>query len=195
MKRVALMFLFFTSVGAAPASRATDCATATILARVTVPEGEWSLADILAPGACPQLRAAASQVRLGVAPRPGSPRILTGENVRNLLEPISARLGGEKELQIPERIMVESDRPVIKLMSRTARGNRSEPSSNPDTLVKPGDPATLVWEQAGISVQLPVICLDADRLGQSVRARILNGSRILRAEVVGAGFLRVTSRG
>jgi hypothetical protein len=193
MKPAGVIILFLgATLAPAAASSETGCATITVLAHATVPEGEWSLAEILAPDACAQIRQAASRIPLGMAPLPGSPRILTGENVRNLLEALSARLGGGEKFEIPERVVVESDRPAF---SRPAQGNRGGPRGNPDALVKPGDAATLVWEQGGIVVQLPVICLEAGRLGQSVRARVTKSSRILRAEVVGRGALRVSSGG
>jgi flagella basal body P-ring formation protein FlgA len=57
-------------------------------------------------------------------------------------------------------------------------------------LIKPGQTATLTWEQSGIRVVLPVTCLDGGGLGQLVRIRFKNGAQTLRAEVVGAGSLR-----
>jgi len=57
-------------------------------------------------------------------------------------------------------------------------------------LIKPGQTATLTWEQSGIRVVLPVTCLDGVGLGQLVRIRFKNGAQTLRAEVVGAGSLR-----
>jgi hypothetical protein len=59
-------------------------------------------------------------------------------------------------------------------------------------LVKPGQTATLTWDQAGIRVVLPVTCLDAGGLGEFVRVRLKNAARILRAEVVGEGILRAS---
>jgi flagella basal body P-ring formation protein FlgA len=59
-------------------------------------------------------------------------------------------------------------------------------------VVKPGQGATLVWEQGGIRAEFPVICLDRGGIGESVRARVKNGDRILRAEVVSEGRLRAT---
>jgi hypothetical protein len=59
-------------------------------------------------------------------------------------------------------------------------------------LVKPGQTATLTWDQAGIRVVLPVTCLDAGGLGQFVRVRFKNAARMMRAEVVGAGTLRAS---
>jgi len=59
-------------------------------------------------------------------------------------------------------------------------------------LVQPGQTAMLTWEQAGIRIVLPVTCLDAGALGQTVRVRFKNAARIVRAEVVGAGALRTS---
>jgi len=58
--------------------------------------------------------------------------------------------------------------------------------------IKRGQTATLVWDQAGIRVVLPVTCLDAGGVGQVVRVQLKNGPRILRAEVVGEGMLRAS---
>lgn len=57
-------------------------------------------------------------------------------------------------------------------------------------LVKPGQTATLTWEQSGLRIVLPVTCLDAGGAGQFVRVRLKNAPRILRAEVVGKAMLR-----
>jgi hypothetical protein len=59
-------------------------------------------------------------------------------------------------------------------------------------LVKPGQTATLTWDEAGIRIVLPVTCLDGGGLGQFVRVRFKNTPRTLRAEVVGAGLLRAS---
>jgi len=61
-----------------------------------------------------------------------------------------------------------------------------------ERLVKPGQTATLIWDQAGIRIVLPVTCLDAGGLGQVVRVRFKNAGRTLRAEVVGEGTLRAS---
>lgn len=68
------------------------------------------------------------------------------------------------------------------------------PSDNPTLagkVVKPGQKATLVWDEDGFRIVLRVICLDRGGVGESVRARVENSDRILRAQVVGAGNLRV----
>lgn len=59
-------------------------------------------------------------------------------------------------------------------------------------LVKSGQTAMLTWEQGGIRVILPVTCLEAGGLGQYVRVRFKNAARTLRAEIVGAGAVRVS---
>lgn len=57
--------------------------------------------------------------------------------------------------------------------------------------VKRGDTATLTWDQAGIRVILPVTCLQAGAIGQFVLVRFQNATKTLRAEVVGAGTVRI----
>ncbi len=58
------------------------------------------------------------------------------------------------------------------------------------TLIKAGQTATLIWDQDGIRVVLPVTCLDAGALGDTVRVRFKQTRQTLQAEVVGAGELR-----
>lgn len=66
----------------------------------------------------------------------------------------------------------------------------SKAASGDERLVKPGQTATLEWEQAGIRVVLPVTCMDAGGMGQFVRVRFKNATGILRAEVMGERRLR-----
>lgn len=58
-------------------------------------------------------------------------------------------------------------------------------------LVRAGQSAMLTWDQGGIRVVLPVTCLDAGSLGQTVRVRLMSGRKIMRAEVVGAAAVRL----
>jgi hypothetical protein len=60
-------------------------------------------------------------------------------------------------------------------------------------VVRPGEAVTLLWEQDGIRVTVPAVCLDAGATGQRVRARIVGGGRTLPAIVVSAGILRAAS--
>lgn len=60
-------------------------------------------------------------------------------------------------------------------------------------VVRSGQTAILVWEQAGIRVTVPVVCLESGRAGQWVVVRFQNSSGQLRAEVVSAGRVRVRS--
>jgi hypothetical protein len=57
-------------------------------------------------------------------------------------------------------------------------------------LVKPGQTATLVWDEGGIRVVLPVTCLEAGALGQVVRVRLKNVARTMRGEVMSDGTLQ-----
>jgi hypothetical protein len=60
-------------------------------------------------------------------------------------------------------------------------------------LVHPGQRIRLLWDENGIRMALPVICVDAGGVGQQVRARIAPSGRVVRAIVVDAGTLRAAS--
>lgn len=64
-------------------------------------------------------------------------------------------------------------------------------SRNP--LVRPGETVSLLWDQDGIRVVVPAVCLDRGGPGERVRARILQGGRLISAIVVSAGRLRAAS--
>jgi Chaperone for flagella basal body P-ring formation len=59
-------------------------------------------------------------------------------------------------------------------------------------LVRSGDKAILSWDRGGIRLLVPVVCLAAGTLGQTVRARIAGTGRILEATVAAPGQLRAT---
>ena len=63
-------------------------------------------------------------------------------------------------------------------------------TSSGDLLVKTGQQATLIWEQSGIRIRLPVVCLEAGARGQQIRVRTQTGARNLRGEVLRSGVLR-----
>jgi hypothetical protein len=325
---VAAVLAVFCGVSAA----LQPCAGIKIRSTVELEAAGLSLAELLAPGVCPEVHRVAAHVRLGDRPLPGSVRVLKGDDVRQLIERLLERLSEqfpghahgstmigtattEKGMQIPERIMVRragrrmscaeiaqvlghalrsgvTDQEVaetkfmdsdgtdrgapasenllpqsldcssalripygapLKLTkqfwdpalhnweyslrcvhpgdcvpflirsratvaqgpktvshvvpqigsrrptSRNAahgpalppllRSSRSFQKSLP-LLVRPGETVTLIWEEAGIRLVLPVTCLDRGGLGQAVRARMKTGGRVLRAEVVGEGKLR-----
>ncbi|MGO8795947.1 MAG: hypothetical protein ACLQLC_14085 [Candidatus Sulfotelmatobacter sp.] len=58
--------------------------------------------------------------------------------------------------------------------------------------VKPGQTASLTWDERGIRIVAPVTCLDGGGVGQWVRVRFKNGPGILRAEVLSDGSLRAS---
>ena len=60
-------------------------------------------------------------------------------------------------------------------------------------LVRSGETVTLLWDQDGIRLVIPAVCLDAGGEGQRVRARIATSGRTLPAIVVRAGMLRAAS--
>ena len=60
-------------------------------------------------------------------------------------------------------------------------------------MVRPGEAVTLLWDQDGIRLTVPAICLDSGAEGQRVRVRITSGGRTLPAIVVSPGILRAAS--
>jgi len=266
---------------------ATSCVRVVVADTVEAAPGALTLADLILPNNCQQLREAAAQVSLGSAPQPGSERRLNGSQIRRLLKEVAGRIEGLEEtvsMKVPERIVIRragatkscaeiahfvADAAPPEEMSKAAsrwqsdlncaaargiaedaaleltksvwnatlqrrefslRCARSEEcvpflvwvhedakpfrngvierlagephkdlrelskarSSSGERLVKPGQTATLTWDQSGIRVVLPVTCLDAGALGQFVRVQFKNTPRILRAEVVGVALLRAS---
>jgi len=100
---------------------------------------------------------------------------------------LRARVMNRSTIRSPQ---VRASLPLTHL-SRSWSGPGSAASlAGEQPMVRPGETVTLTWKEAGIRLVLPVTCLDRGGLGQSVRARMKTGGRVLRAEVVGEGKLR-----
>jgi hypothetical protein len=289
MKRLAVAVVMGLLAVSLPCAAEPVCTKLEVEESVEIGQGELTLADLLAPGSCPQWHQAAAEVSLGATPRLGNARVLDGHRVRVLLEALEKhglakhpelKVEEAGEMQIPQRIVVrragamkscgeiagflESAAPAEEMagaplgwqekldcaagrgipetapleLSKTSwnaalqrrefalrcarpedcvpflvsvhqekafparvakveSGSRGRAlakarASAESRLVKPGQSATLIWEQAGIRVVLPVTCLEAGGLGEFVRVRFKNGARTLLAEVVGAGTLRAS---
>jgi hypothetical protein len=96
---------------------------------------------------------------------------------------------------VPFLVWARENNPPLTLAppSSPTMSNLTEAGKNVATrLVKAGQTATLIWEQAGIRMVVPVTCLDGGGLGQFVRVRFKNAAGTLRAEVMGAGTLRAS---
>jgi hypothetical protein len=64
------------------------------------------------------------------------------------------------------------------------------PPGSAPRLIKAGETAVLTWDEGGFRIALQVTCLDAGSLGQTVRVRLKNAARVVRAEITGAGAVR-----
>jgi hypothetical protein len=71
-------------------------------------------------------------------------------------------------------------------------GHESHADQSRAVLVKPGETVMLRWDQGGIRVALPVTCLEGGGLGDRVRVRLKNATRILPAEVLRDGTLQAS---
>jgi len=205
---IAAWFFWFSAISALGAAQ-TPC-QATVKAEIEVRGQEYFLADLLAPDACPEILRAAARVRLGSAPLTGSPRVLEGTLVRALLEQATGGAIGLENIHVPERVTVrraglrascagskvnrELKEDLESQVSFPAHHERNlipAPESD-ELLARPGQKVTLVWDQDGIRLVVPAVCLDRGERGQTVRARIARGP-IVKAVVVGAGILRTSS--
>lgn len=97
-----------------PCAAGEVCGEVAVRASAKSRQAELTLADLLLPGACAQLREAAAHVSLGVPARPGTVRVLDGRVVERLITQLaSGELGGREgkkpgfTLQVPERIMIQ----------------------------------------------------------------------------------------
>jgi hypothetical protein len=160
-----------------------------------VPPRDFTAADLLPPNACPSLLAAAARFRLGAAPLAGIGRVFDGEEIRSILAKVQAGLSGaekidlRRNLSVPDRVIVRRTPAYSDVRASQAK---SPPASVPP-LVRPGQPAMLVWDGDGIRVVVPVTCLDRGAPGESVRARITPSGTVVRAVVIEAGVLRAMS--
>jgi len=83
-------------------------------------------------------------------------------------------------------------------LSHAAIAEASEPPANllaePEApLLRSGDPATLKFADRGLSITMPVICLENGRRGQKIRVASMDHKRFYKAEIVGPGLLKATT--
>src|ERR1017187_2693476 len=99
--------------------------------------------------------------------------------------------GGEFPPEIAPSARQVNSSIAERAMAPSSAARATLPVGKP--LVLPGEAVTLLWDQDGIRLVVPAVCLDAGGPGQAVRARIARGGRMVRAIVVSAGKLRTAS--
>jgi len=77
--------------------------------------------------------------------------------------------------------------------SSLSSGLPASGSERTPPLVRPGQTVTLLWDQDGIRLVVPAVCLDRGAPGEKVRARMGRGGAVVPAIVVSAGMLRAAS--
>lgn len=77
-----------------------------------------------------------------------------------------------------------------QILSKQA--SRFEPRSPEHaTVIRGGQTASMIWEDAGIKMTVSVICLDAGAVGERIRVRIARpGGKVLTATVMNSGLVR-----
>ena len=205
-----MIFVIAAGIAAAfaPLTQAADplCRALTIPSEIELPAGELVLADLFPSSACSQFVRAARQIHLGRVPLAGSPRVFTGDEVRALLQRLNDKEKLRVELQkIPERITVRrkdgqrtnaAPRPTVSrsaVQSPKSHSHVASSASATEGAVRPGQTVDLIWDQDGIRLVVPALCLDRGRVGSEVRARIRNGGVVVRAIVESASSVRAVS--
>jgi Chaperone for flagella basal body P-ring formation len=91
---------------------------------------------------------------------------------------------------VPFLVWAQGENPHAQTHSQAQQVSAANsPANIAPNLVESGQTALLTWDGGGLRVVLPVTCLDAGSLGQTVRVRLKHVDRVLRAEVAGAGAL------
>jgi len=60
------------------------------------------------------------------------------------------------------------------------------------TLMHDGDPAILLFDNTGLRISLPVICLQSGSRGQTIRVESRDHKRFFKAKIVESGLLKAT---
>jgi hypothetical protein len=60
------------------------------------------------------------------------------------------------------------------------------------TLMRDGDPATLVFDGSRLRISLPVICLQSGSRGQTIRVESRDHKRFFKAEIIESGLLKAS---
>ena len=147
MKRLATMLVagMTSAVFAAMPFRCTAqpvCAKVAVESSVEAGEGQLTLADLLGPGTCSQVRQGAAEVSLGAVPRMGSIRVLEGRRIRVLLERLADR-GAQNareaaRLKVPERIVVQHVGTMKSCAEIAGFLASASPAQDQDTVKAPG---------------------------------------------------------
>src|ERR1700692_1996612 len=110
MKWLALVLIGGTfGAGSLRCAAESACREVTVQANVEAAPGELTLADLLPPDTCLELRRAAALVGLGAVPRAESVRVLDGRQIRRRLEDLrdaSLKLKTVTGMHVPVRIVV-----------------------------------------------------------------------------------------
>jgi len=126
----------FLAIAAAIAAPTAGASRVSLLPEVEVRGNSIFLTDLLPPGAPAAMRDSAKGVLIGVAPQPGSARILDGAKVANLI----GTAGNAGQIDIPREIIVRrSGRTITREEVVAAIRAALRRSGLPDTDVQPED--------------------------------------------------------
>ena len=140
--RVAVMTAAISAAVPIRSTAQPACAKVAVESSVEAGQGQLTLADLLGPDICSQVREAAKQVSLGTAPRPGSIRVFEGNRIRVLLEGL-ASVATENprdaaRMKVPERIVVQPAGAMKSCAEIAGFLASASPAQDQDTVKAPG---------------------------------------------------------
>jgi hypothetical protein len=96
---------------------------------------------------------------------------------------------------LPFYVLIHNARPArftdgyAKPVSIATRSGSADNTSSAG-LMRSGDRATLILEEADFRISMPVICLEAGMRGQQIRVASKDGRRFYKGEVMSSGILK-----
>lgn len=95
---------------------------------------------------------------------------------------------------LPFVVRAPAFRPPQEIPKQIKAGRASRPRAgfaSRKPVLRAGQKTSLIWEEGGIRITVPVICLDAGGVGEQIRVRAARqGGTVIRALVINASLLR-----
>ena len=132
----ALRFFFATAVTVAAFAPLARASSISLLDQVEVRGNSIFLSDLLPPQVPAAMRTSTQRILIGVAPQPGSARVLDGSKIAGLI----GGADSARDIDIPQRIIVRrSGRRITREEVVAAIHNSLVRSGLPDTALQPDD--------------------------------------------------------
>ena len=90
----------------------------------------------------------------------------------------------------PQFVVSAAEKSLGTRIRNSSRDAASSSHLRAKSIARAGERATLMLEEAGMRITMPVVCLQNGSLSERIRVREANGRRVFHAQVAGRGLLR-----